>query len=181
MSAANHSRPERIILISGPMAVGKSTLTQLLAEHFGFQTISTSELLAERTAANRRSLQNAGALLDQSTAGKWVLDELKKLQSEHEDATQLVVDAVRTREQIRWVRDVFGDSVAHIHLIADGCTLSGRYESRSGSGTYNEARAHHVEKEVHTLAASANFIVDTAEQGPLSVLERLASNLGLKA
>ena len=72
------SNVERVVLLSGPIASGKTLLGRLLAGRFGLCIVSTRELLAQGIQ-DRRFLQVAGALQDDSTAGRWVRDGLKPI------------------------------------------------------------------------------------------------------
>ena len=119
----------QVVLVSGPIASGKTTLCRLLAQRLGFCVLSTRELLAQG-APNRVALQAAGASLDESTGGRWVLDGLLQMQKLRPDSALFAVDAVRTLDQIRRVRYALGESVVHVHLTATREILSNRYESR---------------------------------------------------
>ena len=166
----------QVVLLSGPVASGKSTLTRLLSDRHGFCPVSTRELLAQRTQ-DRRSLQALGASLDQSSAGKWVLDELIRVTGISSQGVSIVVDAVRTCDQIRWVRDAFGASVVHVHIKGSVETLSARHNSRLEQYRYDEVRIHPVEQKVSGLVLCADLVIDTTYCSPESALNRLVSYL----
>ena len=173
------SSVKHVALVSGPIASGKTTLSRLLAARFGFCVVSTRELLAQ-VARNRRALQSAGASFDDSTGGRWVRDGLLRLQSQSPAETLFVVDSVRTLDQVRWVRETFGESVKHIHLTASLERLSGRYHSRFEGLSYNEVVGDLVEQKVVFLALSADLVIDTESLDPDSVVDCVADNLGLR-
>ena len=178
LKASQRFNARQVLLVSGPVASGKTSLCQLLAQRFGFCVVSTRELIAQG-APDRPTLQAAGALLDDFTAGMWVLEGLLQKQKLHLDSTQFAVDAVRTLEQIRWVRDALGESVIHIHLTAAKETLSKRYESRSERYSYELATNDPIEQGVSALASAANMVIDTTNQCPSGVMDRLAVELAL--
>ena len=178
LEALQRLNARQVFLISGPIASGKTTFCQLLAQRFGFCVISTRELLTQGVP-HRPTLQAAGASLDDFTAGKWVLDGLLRMHELYPDSTQFAVDAVRTLDQIRWIRDALGVSVIHIHLTAAKGTLSKRYEFRSERYSYDEATNDPIEQGVSTLASAANLVIDTTKQCPSGVMDRLASELAL--
>ena len=178
LKAFQRLNARQVFLVSGPIASGKTTLCQLLAQRFGFCVISTRELLTQG-APDRPTLQAAGASLDDFTAGKWVLDGLLRMQKLYPDSTQFAVDAVRTLDQIRWIRDGLGESVIHIHLTAARETLSKRYEPRFERYSYEEATNDPIEQGVSTLASAANMVIDTTSQCPSGVMDRIASELAL--
>ena len=168
-----------VVLISGPVASGKTTLSRLLELHFGFYVVSTREVLTS-LARGRRALQAAGASLDESTAGRWVRDELLGLRRRSPSEASFVVDSVRTPDQARWVRETLGASVKHVHLTASPEVLSCRYWSRSEGLSYADVVADPVERGVGLLVPSADLVVDTGSHGPYSVMERVAHYLYLE-
>ena len=170
------SSVKHVALVSGPIASGKTTLSRLLAARFGFCVVSTRELLAQVTQ-DRRTLQSAGASLDDSTGGRWVRDGLLRLQSQSSAEALFVVDSVRTLDQVRWVRERFGASMKHVHLTASPEVLVDRYCSRFEGHPYQDIGADPVEQMVGSLALWADLVVDTGILRPDSVLERLVDCL----
>jgi hypothetical protein len=70
---------KRILVLSGGIASGKSSVARLVAERFGFHIISTRGILEQLPAAQGRALtrtdlQELGNRLDSDTNGSWVLD-----------------------------------------------------------------------------------------------------------
>ena len=168
----------QVVMVSGPIASGKTTLCRLLAQRFGFCVLSTRELLAHG-APDRVELQAAGASLDESTGGRWVLDGLLQMQKMRPNSVLFAVDAVRTLDQIRWVRYAFGESVIHVHLTATREILSHRYEFRADQHSYDEVASNRIEQGASSLSLSANLVVDTTNQSPAEVFEHFASYLGI--
>ena len=174
------SSVERVVLLSGPVASGKTTLSRLLADRFGFCVVSTRDLLGEGVQ-DRLSLQAAGASRDDGSAGRWVRDGLVQLQGQWSDEIYFVVDSVRTLDQIRWIRKTFGASVEHVHLKASLEVLSNRYDVRSEGYRYEEVRYDPVEQTVWVLGESANVVIDTSYLCPESVLLQVVNHLSLPA
>ena len=177
MNECPKSVVQRVVLLSGPIASGKTTLAQLLADRFGFCVVSTHELLLTHVVEDRRSLQAAGASLDDSTGGSWVRDGLFRLQEKCAAEVSFVVDSMRTLDQIRWVRDAFGESVEHVHLTADVEVLSDRYGYRSEGYQYHDVSDDPVEQGVNLLEASARLVLDTGCLTPELVIERVVCYL----
>jgi adenylosuccinate synthase len=121
-----------IVLLSGPIAAGKTTLCDDLVNRFGFRMFKTRELIEalRSVPAERKALQKAGEALDQKTKGAWVADALAKKVQELGAEDNVVVDSVRIKQQIDGVRKAFGASVVHIHLTADLEILERRYLAR---------------------------------------------------
>lgn len=168
----------QVVLVSGPVASGKTTLCRLLAHRFGFSVLSTRKLLAQ-SAPDRVALQAAGAFLDESTGGRWVLDGLLQMQKMRPDSALFAVDAVRTLEQIRWIRYALGESVIHVHLTTAREILSNRYESRADGYSYDEVASNQIEQGISSLALAANLVIDTTDQSPAEVVQQFASYVGI--
>ena len=168
---------QNVVLLSGPIASGKTTLASLLADRSGFCVVSTRELLLGSGMGDRRSLQAAGAFLDGFSGGMWVRDGLLRLHRRSTANVSFVVDSVRTFDQIWWVRNAFGSSVQHVHLIAALEVLSHRYGSRSEGYRYEDVSNDPVEQRVNLLEASAGLVLDTESLTPELVLERVVDHL----
>lgn len=167
-----------VILLSGQIASGKTTLSRLLADRLRYRVVSTRDILAHEKQ-DRLSLQLAGASKDDSTAGRWIRDELVRLRKRNPADSCFVVDSVRTSDQVGWVRETFGESVVHVHLTASLDVLAGRYGSRSEGYRYEEVSNDPVEQAVGVLASSADIVIDTTNRSPEVVLGQLASYAGL--
>lgn len=176
MAELSKSSIKHVVLVSGPIASGKTTLSQALKLRFGFSVLSTRGLLIS-PSRNRRALQAVGVSLDVSTAGRWVRDALLGLQSQLPLQSAFVVDSVRTVDQVRWIRGTFGASVTHVHLTASLEALSYRYHIRSEGLSYEEVVDDPVEERLGLLGSSADLVVDTEHLRFNPVVERVANYL----
>jgi adenylosuccinate synthase len=153
-----------LIVLSGPVAVGKTSFVDALARLGGARRISTSAYLIKQGTKNERdALQKAGAALDAADKGKWVV---KALTSQLKPGdTLIVLDAARIQGQVEALREAFPGKVAHIHLHADDEILSKRYLDRPSDrrefATYDEVKAHPTEAAVPELEKHADFVLDT--------------------
>jgi adenylosuccinate synthase len=176
--------PKRVIVLSGPIKAGKSTLSATLHTRYGAHVFKTQHVIRQlRGAALERSaLQAAGEALDQETGGRWVADELTRmLQTLPEDAI-VVVDSARIRDQIVRIREAFGSRVAHVHLTAPPDVLAERYREPGGSvrelETYAAAQSNPTEAQVGSLAEIADIVIDTRRSTKEDVVVRVAAQLG---
>jgi len=175
-----------IVLLSGSVASGKSTLALRLQDRFGFAIVKTWQLLKNvkpEVEMERNSLQELGEELDRKTNGKWVVEELDKVVRANPDGSY-VIDAVRIRDQIDAIRHGFGSIVKHIHLEAPHETLVKRYKDRTDKPikeftSYEEVLKSKTEQAVPELADAADIVVDTNRNTPDDVLIRAACHLGL--
>lgn len=169
MIAENLPR-ERVILISGHISSGKSTLAIGLAKRCDMEVFKTNEILklhvGSQLANNRKALQQEGERLDVKTQGRWVVDELMIWLRRATRKPMTIVDSVRTIEQIEGIRKVFGPIVTHIHLTAPSPELAKRYRDRYKKGLeatddYGQAQADKTEEAVDLLRDTADVVIDT--------------------
>lgn len=173
-----------VIVVSGPIAVGKSAFIDELVRRFGAVRISTRELIQSLRSvpSERRALQEAGDELDRETDGKWVADALAARADTLAADAIVIVDSVRIAKQVEHLRRAFGSQVWHVHLTAPHEVLSRRFLSRRLEGdpaTYAEARANATEAEVEQLGAIADERIDTDRLDAGSVATLAADKFGL--
>jgi adenylosuccinate synthase len=185
--------PKLIVLISGNVSAGKSTLSDGLRRQYNATIVKTKEELKDLAArkkkdlpAERRALQEFGTQLDKETKGEWVLSALKRhiANLRVSDNDVVVVDAVRILDQIKAIRRSYQFIVAHVHVEAAPSALKRRYKQRTGTGvkelpTYSAVETDETERRVASLRQSADFVVDTDRCTPDDILVRVATYLGL--
>ncbi len=180
----------QIVLLSGSVSSGKTTLSEQLRAQFEFDVLKTKEViqhlaqkkLGRELEADRRAMQRFGERLDNETEGKWVLEALTK--SVRGSNQRVIVDSVRILKQIRAIRQAYGFAVVHIHLTAPEKVLGTRYLKRKGTGfrelkSYSAVERDPTEARVDELKNAADVVIDTARCTPTDVLVRAATHLGL--
>jgi adenylosuccinate synthase len=185
---------KQIVLMSGSISSGKTTLGTLLKEQFGFQVLKTKEVIQSlarkqrnKELSERRALQTFGEDLDTETKGRWVREALSRFLRDlgaGEPSARVLVDAVRILDQIRAIRQSYSFSVVHVHLKAPPEQLALRYKNRKSSGvrevsSYSELEKSKTEARVNELEAAADFVIDTSLCTEQGVLVRAATHLGL--
>jgi adenylosuccinate synthase len=166
-----------IILLSGSVASGKTTLGELLVDRFAFHCFKTRELIRflVGTEPDRRALQAAGERLDRVRGGEWVASALGRLAGD--------VDAVRTVGQTEAIRKAFGKMVTHVHLLAPPSVLRRRYRDRKRTltelGSYAQVVQSVTEQNINELEHVADVVIDTDRNRPQDVVVRVAAELGL--
>lgn len=174
--------PAIILLLSGPVSVGKTTLRDLLLANHGFGAIRSSSYLRELAAkhaggTDRLDLQELGDKLDVQTDYRWVVDDVAVPAIDASPATsRWLFDAVRKLHQVEHFRDKFGHSVFHLHLDAPEEVLRARYERRLAgqkepiADAYDRAIAHDNERNSRALVNVADAVVQTHPAGDYEVL-----------
>lgn len=178
--------PAQVVVLSGPVASGKSTLGDRLVGRFGFVRVKTRELirvLRPEVSLKRKSLQEAGEALDQETSGRWVARALESRLAQEPEAIAVVVDAVRIKEQVDSIRQAYGPRVVHVHLTAPLDELAARYSRRRGEvqevRSYDDVRTDPTEAQIERLQECADVVIDTHRSSADDVFERVASRLRL--
>lgn len=172
----------RIVLLSGPIAVGKSSVAATLVDLGGFRKIRSSLYLAEiastnSVASDRNGLQKLGDELDEKTDYRWIVDDVAApaLRADKDHCLWLM-DSVRKERQVKHFREQFGKQVAHIHLAAPEHLLLSRYNSRLergeeyiGNTSYQEAIEHPNEISSRLLEGVADLVIDVSIQSKMDV------------
>lgn len=176
---------KQIIVLSGPVSSGKSTLSASLANRFGIFVLKTQDLIrsAKPSVANERgALQRAGDALDRETSGSWVAQEILRHIQSLPDNASVLVDAVRIPDQVDAIRKSFGARVVHVHLTAPLDVLAKRYSRRSTDmkelKSYEDVRRNRTERRIGRLGEFADIEIDTQRCASSDVVVRVASHLG---
>lgn len=179
---------ENIVLLSGHVSAGKTTLAELLEDRFEkitiFKTREHLSKLKPDVELSRQAMQTLGEVYDIRTKGAWVSDGLWEFisNSVQNEICVVIVDAVRIREQIAAIRRAFGNKVVHFHLDAPVEELKKRYKSRSHKGikelpSYDEVLANTTERRVNELKKIADVVIDTKRCTKQDVMVKAASYL----
>lgn len=182
----------RVVAISGAVGTGKSTLATALARQFTATHLRTQELMRTLSTLrghpvppDRSALQVLGDQYDTDTNGRWVAEGVGEWAATSAADGIVLVDAVRTLQQVEGLRDAFGAAVTHVHLDASRDTLNKRYTGRGASsgltelGSYDEVAVNPTEAAVGRLAVDADVSIDTDRSSAADVVTRVAAALGL--
>ncbi|MGA8840207.1 MAG: adenylosuccinate synthetase [Candidatus Aquilonibacter sp.] len=177
--------PERIVLLSGRVASGKSQLSDSLRARYASEVVKTREIIIKlkpRVEVTRSALQRAGAALDEETHGEWIAAEL--LDRNFGNGSMVIVDSVRIAEQVEAIRKSFGAlRVTHIHVRADQEILAERYDKREHKfpelPTYEDVERDPTEAQVDSLQSICDVLIDTGRSTREDVLVRAAARIGL--
>lgn len=176
----------QIVILSGQIGTGKTTLANKLEAEFGFWHIKTKDFLSARSQKlqrERAALQAFGERLDRKTGGTWVAEDLEKLSRTSPGPKSVVLDSVRHPGQIGALRSAYGRKIIHIHLEADLAELEARYELRTTTdikelASYDLVQQNRTERTVNRLSKLADVVIRTDRCTPEDVLVRVASHIG---
>ena len=178
--------PNRLVLISGPISSGKTTLCKGLEDRLDAHSFRTKSVIREHydgSDPTRENLQALGDLLDKKTGGKWVLDAISRFSKDLPLDSLLLVDSVRIEGQVKHIRRSHGPHVVHIHVTADHPKLKSRFKARKREAdrhlSYDEAKQNETESRVDNLERIADIVFSTNRCTEEDVVVRAASHLGL--
>ena len=166
-----------VIVLSGPIGVGKSSFAKALVERFGATRVGTRDYIIRKTGCEneRPALQDAGDALDAKTGGTWVAKSVAEAAVTAGAGAVLLVNSARIGPQIQALRVRFAGEVFHIHLHAAIDELERRYLNRPREmrefSSYAEASAHGTEAQVGKLATLADLVLeaDHADSDTLAI------------
>lgn len=180
----------QIVLLSGHVSAGKTTLAEHLVSQFDVDLLKTKDILKANepsTPEERGAMQALGEKLDSRTGGEWIRDGLRDKINEINDKNAeavIIIDSVRTKKQIAAIRQAYGRGVIHIHLESDITVLKERYSKRERKGfeefkSYDEVLKSKTEARIDELIKIADIVVRTDQTIVEDVVVRAASHLGL--
>lgn len=99
----------KIIILIGPICAGKSEVTQLLKQNYGFHSLRFSQLLEEELInrgleINRQNLSNIGNLLRQEYGSNALSVKLME-KINRENYSNVVIDGARNPSEIEYIRN----------------------------------------------------------------------------
>src|SRR2546428_714002 len=156
--------PLSIVVLSGAVATGKTTLAEQLEERFDARRIGSHELLVARLAEgdrrDRAALQAFGETLDRESDGRWLADDVAVAASRLPEDAIVVVDAARILGQVEALRQAYGRRVTHVHLYAPDDELRRRYKRRRGRDlpSYEDVRRNATEAAIDSLIDDADVV-----------------------
>lgn len=181
-----------ILVLSGEICTGKSTLAGLLSKNFDFKHCKTKEGLNEfgekalkGKSPDRDFLQKYGEHLDTTGGGKWVLEYFQQLNEQTFSTHNFyVIDSARIIQQIAHIREAYSYFVYHIHLEASAESLRKRFLKRGEIQELPEAvqikkykkyKNDPTEKNVDKLKDEADLVINTDKSNSEDVFIRVAS------
>jgi adenylosuccinate synthase len=171
-----------LILLSGPIASGKTTLARDLVQLVSAEHVSTSGLLSatEGRELDRGELQRLG-LGATFQKGGWIVSAVRQIAGHSPVGSVIVVDAVRTLEQVRELREAAPGTwrILHVHLRANDQQLAARHGAlqRDKDG-WGEVMGSPTEAGTPTLEDQADIVIDTTQATPADVAVRVSARIG---
>lgn len=181
MEAGSLAHPVTVVVISGPIASGKTTLANDLHRLLKAEIISTSGLMRAMMGrgSDRGDLQRLG-LTSTFQDGDWLVAALTRLVRADAEKHVVVIDAVRNLTQVSAVsRSVRGwGQVLHVQLTGRPSQLAARYSARHEEvASWDQAMRAPTEASASELATEADVIIDTTYASPIDVAVRVIARI----
>lgn len=182
---------KRIVLVSGHLCTGKSGLAKALEREFGYYVVKSSQMLREiavqrESPLDRVSLQRLGDAMDKETGGKWLYDSVMSHLEQVSVHDRVVLDNVRTKEQMEHFRTAPDLVATHVHLyVLDKAELERRWKKRTKDrdseveSSYPEADLVKDEEDIQHFKKDADVRIETSKSDTADTLVRVAGRLGL--
>lgn len=183
----------QVVLISGHICTGKTDLAKRLQQEFGYHIIRTSALVKaeaekRRLKTDRLDLQVLGDMLDMETGHKWLLEAALGQVTGLPAEQPIVIDNVRTWNQLEFFRQQHGFVIIHVHLyVRDRKVLEKRFNDRNtkraaeNTETYSDADLIKNESDIAKFKLDADVRINTNRTDGKDTLVRVAARLGLYA
>lgn len=172
-----------LVVLSGPVASGKSTLARDLSTLESAEHLSTSSLISATADRElRRTELQALGLTTGFQDGAWLVRAVSQVASRSPAGSVIVVHAVRTLDQVRQLRRAASGAwrMLHVHLRCDDQQLALRHHARRGEaeGSWDEVMRSPVEATAQLLESEADVVIDTTRTTPTDVAARVATRVG---
>ncbi|WP_046236515.1 ATP-binding protein [Pseudomonas syringae pv. coryli] len=175
-----------LILLSGPIAAGKSTIAKTLISKFGFKSLSSGDylralLVSDNLPTTRERLQELGDRLDLETNYEWLAEKVTCKAMTNKNQKKWIIDSVRKPQQVDSHKELFGKAITHIHITASPSTLKDRYLARTDSTEieYISAKMHPNEVSSENLNTNADLTFDTSTMSTEDICNAIAKHAGI--
>ncbi len=180
----------QIVVISGRICTGKSALAKELSKNHNFKVFRTSEILKEKAkeeeialTKDKLALQKFGDKLDEDTESKWLFNEIEKYVLANNAEVSIVVDHVRTFDQLKYFREKSRWLVTHVHLYASNKATRKRYQDKKDTQnldlSYEDADPVKNDLDIEMFKNDADVRIFTDRTDNKDTYVRVAARLGL--
>jgi len=156
----------RVVVVSGPICAGKTSLARALQTRFDAEILSArAELLrlSDHSEMSRGALLKLGLEIESSTSGKWIADAVRSAVGET-TRPLVVIDAARTMAQLEGIRSLPLRTQC-VHLTSSYAVRRARYASPASdtsAESFDAVSAHPTETGADDLRRVAELVIDTS-------------------
>lgn len=169
--------PRAIIVVTGPIAAGKTTLGALLARqgwaYARYSAVISDEVERRGLRTSREVLQRVGEDLKAVRGQRWIG---RRVVEAVRGAERIVIDGARFLEDIAFLREEYAGRICHVHVDAPQKLREDRSRLLGvDPSAFRRAEMHPVEQQTRLLAECADQVV--ANVGTMDDFERAALRL----
>jgi adenylosuccinate synthase len=179
----------RVVVLSGHSRVGKTSLSAMLEKRFQFFWVKTSTIVRQYAIRHGRKhdrigLQEIGDEFDENFGHDWlfryVQEVIQVLDGNGHSDRDIVVDSVRTWEQLAPFRSCSSIELVHIHLYATGDQIIARAKDKYGDDTLIEQNdIIKREKDIKRFRDDADIRLNTDNTDTSDTIVRVLAGLRL--
>lgn len=174
----------QVVVITGKTCSGKTGLADLLAEEFQFRVVRSEEVIlggASEKSSTKNFSSPKGKVQDEVSS--WMAKATRAVIDSLVADSPVVVDHLRSPQQVLEFRKLFGENLVHVHLYASQETLRSRYSEGNGkldgAPPYEEVDHLTDDDHVRDLRDDADVRINTSRSDARDTLVRVAARLHL--
>lgn len=150
----------KVVGLSGPMATGKTTVTEHLGKKYSsvrYSQVLGEMLKKEGQEISRSSLQELGWKVHQEEGQRWLGKQALEVV---EQKRHIVIDGLRFLEDHALMVETYGPAFTHFHIKSSLQKRKERAkENRSEDVDFTEATTKKVEKQIRQLEKVAHHVI----------------------
>lgn len=173
-----------IIVLTGSIAAGKSTIAKALSNAAHFRVLHTRQAIIDEAKSrgaslglDRKALQDYGDQLDEKTEHGWLANRAMAMMTAY---NRVVVDSVRKPKQIERMRQWADVRVFHVHVHVDDAVRASRYAVRGDTTPFEDASNHPNEQGVLECMRHADLVLHNEHLAQSDAVRLILAHLGVR-
>lgn len=160
----NSSRFKRIIILTGKIASGKTTISNILADNYQYPYVTISqflknELVKEGKPITRENLQNFGKRIFAEFGEDYIIEKTLSLVPSENDVC--ILDGIRYPEGIDIIKEKYAEKCYTIYLDIESEIRYSRYQPQITKSDWDEINNSFTESNIEKIKDKADCIFNS--------------------